>query len=315
MFSLQTTNEQEAVTRYREAKIMDAARQTAESIPISKAPALYHRHRKVSGAHNSEHTRRLYETVVNKWVSMYGDNLMHEVTPAMAEAFAEHLYENTAQNTQGVYIAVMKALFTHFEKKMMVPRSPFRNIEKPKSVPSSRSKRFLTASERDMLIDSSTDRLKTFFILGFHCGMRISEIVEARHSWIRYHQGKGSITIQATPTFRVKNGKQHTVPLNRIAMTHLKRISGRPDDYIIAPHRKKNSGRYRYLPLRSIKAHAERCGIHDFHTHIMRHSFVTYYFNKGVSLDKIARWIGDTISQVEKTYSHLIPWDDDDINL
>jgi integrase len=313
MYSLDTTNDQEAIARYRDARTMDIKREHT-SMPLSKAVEVYHRAKRVSGQHNSHQTGRLYRAVVGKWIGLYGDLPIHQVTHTQAEAFAEHLYETTSQNTQAVYIAILKALFRHFEDKMLIPNSPFRNIQKPRQTPSTAARRFCTAEERDNIIDSAPDRLRTFFIFGFHCGMRISEIVEARHNWLTFHGDKGSITIQDTRTFRVKNGKRHTVPLNKVALAHLKKIKGRPDDYLIAPHRKGSGKGYRFLPLASLKDHAGRCGVADFRTHLMRHSFVTYYFNKGVSLDKIARWIGDTITQVEKTYSHLIPYDDDDIN-
>jgi len=45
--------------------------------------------------------------------------------------------------------------------------------------------------------------------------------------------------------------------------------------------------------------------------HDLRRTFASLLVSKGVSLFKVAQWLGDTIEVVEGTYAHLIQQDDE----
>jgi hypothetical protein len=44
--------------------------------------------------------------------------------------------------------------------------------------------------------------------------------------------------------------------------------------------------------------------------HVMRHTFASLLASQGVSLYKIAKWLGDTLATTEKHYAHPVPEDD-----
>ena len=45
--------------------------------------------------------------------------------------------------------------------------------------------------------------------------------------------------------------------------------------------------------------------------HVMRHTFASLLASKGVSIYKIALWLGDDVRVVQKHYAKLLPKDED----
>ena len=45
--------------------------------------------------------------------------------------------------------------------------------------------------------------------------------------------------------------------------------------------------------------------------HVMRHTFASLLVQAGVSIYKVARWLGDGVEVVEDHYGHLAPKDSD----
>jgi integrase len=43
------------------------------------------------------------------------------------------------------------------------------------------------------------------------------------------------------------------------------------------------------------------------HSHQLRHSFATYHLSRGVPVERVAEWMGDSVAEVLKTYGHWIP--------
>jgi integrase/recombinase XerD len=43
------------------------------------------------------------------------------------------------------------------------------------------------------------------------------------------------------------------------------------------------------------------------HSHQFRHSFATYHLSRGVSVERVAEWMGDSVAEVLRTYGHWIP--------
>lgn len=49
----------------------------------------------------------------------------------------------------------------------------------------------------------------------------------------------------------------------------------------------------------------------EFTFHDLRRTFASLLVSKGVSIYKVAKWLGDGVTVVESTYGHLLPADDD----
>jgi hypothetical protein len=68
--------------------------------------------------------------------------------------------------------------------------------------------------------------------------------------------------------------------------------------------------KYRYDFRSQFEKHVKgQCTVHD-----MRRSFASNRVSAGVSVYKVAQWLGDGVAVVERSYGHLAPADQD-VNL
>src|SRR5262249_50219979 len=80
--------------------------------------------------------------------------------------------------------------------------------------------------------------------------------------------------------------------------------------YVLRPGQERGASEYRYDFKRALYSHFKRCGV-ECSIHDMRRSFARNLVSRGVSIYKVARWLGDGVPVVEKSYGHLAPADRD----
>lgn len=126
---------------------------------------------------------------------------------------------------------------------------------------------------------------KTAFILAFHCGLRVSEVVNLKPDDI--DRGQGLLKV-----VQGKGGKDRFIPYPPKIAKHFKELP-----IGCTP---------RALQL-SIKSAIARAGIKkDIHFHSLRHSFCTNLINKGVGYKTVQQLAGhSSISITMDIYSHM----------
>jgi integrase len=80
----------------------------------------------------------------------------------------------------------------------------------------------------------------------------------------------------------------------------------RADEYAIRPAKLKGAWHYRYDFSRAFKSHMKRCGV-TCNVHDMRRSFASNLVSEGESVYIVAKWLGDGVQVVERSYGHLSP--------
>lgn len=137
--------------------------------------------------------------------------------------------------------------------------------------------------------------------------MRKDEIVEARQEW--FDRDHDLIHIEKTETFAVKNKQHRSVPLHPEFRKFLKRYK-KSGSFMLKPEPVKGKGLYRYDFRKKFAALMKSVRLAWMTPHVMRHTFASLLASQGVSLFKIAKWLGDTHRTTEMHYPHLIPEDD-----
>lgn len=151
---------------------------------------------------------------------------------------------------------------------------------------------------------------------GFEAGFRKNEIIEARPSWFDI-DGK-TAKIAETPTFRPKDREKRHIPLSSTFMAFLKKHS-MEGTWCIAPEVERVKADYRYDFEHPYEVFMNWAGkqmkpkkdLSWVTPHIMRHTFASLLASAGVSLYKIAKWLGDTERTAAKHYAHLQAGDED----
>lgn len=156
-----------------------------------------------------------------------------------------------------------------------------------------------------------TGSLKFALFCGFDAGLRRNEVSEARVNW--FDLENGLLHVSNNGDFVTKDRDNRTIPLtNRFAEFLKGYLAGRDSShYVLAAEKTaKAETKYRYDTSKRVRSHFERlkinCTFHD-----MRRSFASTRASAGVSIYKIAAWLGDGIVVVSKSYGHLAPKDAD----
>jgi integrase len=152
-----------------------------------------------------------------------------------------------------------------------------------------------------LIAECRDDALRFVLFCGFHAGMRKEEVIEARPEW--FDLASGHVHIGPTPTWIPKDRERRSVPLSPSFRLFLAGY-GLPSPYMLAPKVKRGRARYRYDFRRPFQAHLKACGVRcTFHD--ARRTFASLLVSAGVSIYKVAKYLGDGVGVVEKHYGHL----------
>ena len=145
--------------------------------------------------------------------------------------------------------------------------------------------------------------------VGFDAGLRRNEVSEAKVNW--FDLRTGLLHVCNNEDYVTKDRENRTIPFTDRFAEFLKGyLAGRDsNDYVLAPEKTvKGKNKYRYDVNKRVRSHFDRlkvkCTFHD-----MRRSFASNRASAGVSIYKIANWLGDGVEVVSRSYGHLAPQD------
>jgi integrase len=230
------------------------------------------------------------------------------VTSADVARFYAHLQSRVAESTAQGYLITLRSFFKWLVDRNVIRSNPVDGV-KLHRLDTKRRESFCSAELRDKLIaECNDDDLRFILFCGFHAGMRKNEIIEARPEW--FALAGGSVSIKATTTFRPKDREARTVPLTAAFRTFLESYGMRAP-YMLKPDLKHGKTLYRYNFRKAFATYMKRQKCEWVTPHVMRHTFASLLACAGVSIYKIAVWLGDGVVVVQKHYAKLLPKDDD----
>lgn len=175
------------------------------------------------------------------------------------------------------------------------PLSQFKQYRENRTPP-----KFLTIEERDKFLKAAKGSVVYPAIAtGLYAGLRLGEL--KRLSWNEIDFDKNIITVKIS-----KSGKFRTVPLNENLKAILEPIARRLGDKQSLCFDLKNQ-------QREIERVSEKAEI-KARWHTLRHTFASLLAQSGVSIYKIAKWLGHSTTRTTELYAHLQPNSDSDIN-
>ena len=293
---------------------------------------------KVAANKFSRFTATQRKTVLLDFMRWLGENpRVNKVSQADMLAFYEYKKKKVVETTAQSYVTgVLGSFFTWLKvERKVISKSPVDGIKLPRIDTKSAAKsRFCSEALRDQLLggwenipEAILDKTRAKWIgfvlhSGFDAGMRKNEIIEARPEWFALKDDgagnfKGVINIGKTPTFVPKDREARTIPMSQFFVSYLQKHPFETGTWCIAPHKLRGKAEYRYDFERPFKIYIEWIGkeleldLAWVTPHVMRHTFASLLASSGVSLYKIAKWLGDTPATTEKHYAHLQAEDDD----
>lgn len=213
---------------------------------------------------------------------------------------------------------------------------------KLRELPMRKRRPFLPPREARLLLDTPKENYLQFVIYcGLQHGMRKLEIIEAP-VWF-FDLETGLIHIEKTPNFNPKTRECRTIPMTTEFRRWMIEVycvrppflapvlsanptaeefseaarspalwtnqKGRRNDYMLKPEVEKGADKYRFNFRTAYENLIEDLAL-GVTFHDLRRTFASLLVSSGVSIYKVAKWLGDTVKVVEGTYGHLIPQDD-----
>ena len=159
--------------------------------------------------------------------------------------------------------------------------------------------RWLTREEARRLIDAAVSpHMRLFIVLGLYTGARAGAILELL--WERVDMARGIIDFGTAPS---ANKRRAVIPMHakvREGLDQARPVCRTP--FVVE---------YRGKPVtligRGFKATARRADLAGVTPHTLRHTAATWMAQKGVPLDRVAAYLGNSPAVVAKHYVHHTP--------
>ena len=210
------------------------------------------------------------------------------------------------------HIAQVKKLCSYAVREGLLIQDPATSIKLPK-VPK-RLPRFLSPEERNRLLAAAEAKGRDYHLLvacGVYLGLRKAELNAL--TWANIDFEKKVAHVVNTEDFTTKSGKPRTIPICEELLTILTRYH-HVGGFVLAPRKKyRGKARYRWEFRQGFVEMVidAKLDVRVISPHAMRHTFASILAQRGVSLFKIAAWMGHSTAQVTELYAHLTAYDDD----
>jgi integrase len=237
----------------------------------------------------------------------------HQITHRkISEWLEKGIILGWSADTRHTYARAIKTFVGWLEDSKLARPGLHKELHVPDRAAAGR-RSWLKAEECERVIAHSKDPTLTFVLhCGFHAGLRRNEITQAKISWFDLDAGLLHVQNDPETGFVLKDRENRTVPLTSEFKKFLSGFLANrtADEYAICPAKEKGRNIYRVDFRKSFYTHMRRCGV-KCTIHDMRRSFASNLVSHGVSIYKVARWLGDGVQVVERSYGHLSPADSD----
>lgn len=302
---LDTTDEAEALVNAR------AIKARLSSVALADAEACEH---EIEQYLNAKHKEGLSASTLQsrKYVlKAFAATLKAPSPRLISRPSVQRWYDQLAASnphTATAYLSIIRYWFKWLMESGRCTHNPATQIKVPK-LKKRRRKSFLLPDQARKLLDAAKDPdLKFAIYCGLHAGMRKNEIIEARPDW--FDLESKLIHIQHTETFSPKDRDNRTVPMTDEFREWLLKEFTLRSPFVMHPEVAHGKYRYRYDFRKAFDSLVAQCDL-EITFHDLRRTFASLLVSRGVSLYKVAKWLGDTLDTVEETYGHLIPQDDE----
>lgn len=292
----------EALRFLSEFKLRLSESQKPQFISLSKFAESY------SGYIKNRHSMNYFLTVERSLEALKGyagDVPLKDIDRRLLEAFFDSVSEKS-KNTANLYHRTLAASFSKAVEWNYLSENPLKKIKLtkiPKKLPV-----FITESELNSILEhTAKPDMKDFFILAFHTGLRLSELLNLE--WQAVNLAERIVKVSNTETFTTKSKKERIVPLNQTALEVLRKrqpkvFSLEQKNYVFHKH---PGLRYeRDFVSKQFKKAVRATGLNEgLHFHSLRHSTASNMVRHGVPIAIVKEVLGHSDIKTTMVYSHV----------
>jgi site-specific recombinase XerD len=237
-----------------------------------------------------------------------------DVSTAMIQDYYDFSVTTQSVATGHKRLMNVRALYQWAIEKNKVRHNPCLCVRTRDEEPAPRVA-YCSREVRDQLIKQCPrEDLKFVLYAGFHAGFRKNEVIEAVPWW--FNMDLAHIDMRNTPSMKFTAIKQaRCIPMRDCFHAFLLEY-GLRQPFMLCPEATHGKNLYRYNFARPFREYIAESGLRTVQgtritPHTMRHTFASLLAIDGISIYKIAAWLGDSVSTTEKHYAHLSPSDRD----
>lgn len=225
------------------------------------------------------------------------------------QAFYDALRERLSESTAISYINTVRAFFNWAIQERFVAINPCKAVKLARYTPKARECFCDRELKARLIQKADRDDLRFVLFCGFDAGLRRGEIVEARRDW--FDLDAKILHVRKTSTFMPKDRDERSIPMTEPFVKFMAKFCKalKSDSFVLHPEVRHGKFRYRYDFRRPFTEYMVKQGCPWVTPHIMRHSFASVLASAGVSIFKIATWLGDDVRVVQRHYAKLVSGD------
>ena len=243
-----------------------------------------------------------YKATLKRFQAICGDVALSKITARHWDTYRIERLKSVSPVSTNIELRALKSVFNTAVRWGSLERSPF-NKQPLAAVPES-SPVFFTKEDFQKLLNVIKQAwLKEAVVFTVLTGLRRGELINLR--WQDVDLQRRIFTVQSNPTFKTKQGKKRTLPLNETAF-HLLSLkhSQSIGEYVFTVGRKQiTESRLSHLFKRAVR----EVSLNDkLHWHSLRSSFASWLVIDGVSIYAVSKLLGhSSVAITQKHYAHL----------
>ncbi len=307
--SLKTTDavQAEDIQKRTEALLLTDGLSVMTDVPTEAAVDRFMRRLEVNNRRPK--TIGQYDWAFRKFFGIVARETIGDFRPEDAETFKERgLASGLRPRSVNSVLCHVRTLFERAEIDGLIDKNPFRRV--PMLKVERKIPVFIPRADVEGLLEFLKDHPPYDLVaaLGALCGFRKGEISAALWEWFDFE--RRTVTLSSRSDFTLKDYEARTVPLSTWALS------------ILEPRKKKRGYVIRFESMKRVGPAAEfkrrwpklveGAGLPGVTIKQLRSTFGSLYLQQGVSLSKIALWLGHSSEDVTRRhYATLTAYDAD----
>ncbi len=246
----------------------------------------------------------MYKASLKQFQAICGDVMLDKITARQWDAYRIERLEHVSPVSVNIELRTLKAFLNTVVRWGNLEHSPF-NKQPFATVPES-SPLFFSKEDFQKLLNVIKQKwLKEAVVFTVLTGLRRGELINLR--WNDVDLKRRVITIQSNPTFKTKQGKKRTLPLNETAFNLLSLKHSQSIGEYVFTHRGKQIAEDWLSQLFKRAVRDKEAGLNDkLHWHSLRSSFASWLVIDGVSIYAVSKLLGhSSVAITQKHYAHL----------
>lgn len=252
---------------------------------------------------SKSYVERSIEPAFKFLIDFTGDISLKQLNLKMLDNFISNKF-NSTKSGAALYYRTLKAAFNKAVIWNYLTDNPLKKIKVPK-VPSA-IPLFINEKQLQLVLNNTPRQfLKDIFVVAFYSGLRISEILNLKWSWI--DENENTFTTKLSSVYTTKSKRERIIPIHKkinAILFRLKHDQSSSRDFIFTDldGKKLNEN----FVSKQFKKSVRSSGLNEnLHLHNLRHSFCSNLVQKGVSLYIVKELAGHQNITTTQIYSHL----------